>query len=55
MNISLPSDLCSTCQHPLASHDAISKRWCAATELGVGRRDCICSAVAPAARVLAHY
>ena len=55
MNISLPSDLCSTCQHPLASHDAISKRWCAATELGVGRRDCICSgsgACRPRARPL---
>lgn len=48
-------DICSTCQHPLALHDAIGKRWCAATTLGVGARVCLCVAVAPGARVLAHY
>jgi len=47
--------ICSTCQHPLALHDAIGTRWCAATSLGVGERVCLCVAVAPAARVLAHY
>ena len=32
------SELCHTCGHPLQVHDAISLRWCAATELGIGRR-----------------
>ena len=36
-------DLCPTCQHPLSAHDRIGVRWCAVTQLGVGRRDCICS------------
>lgn len=48
-------DNCETCQHPWAVHDAIGKRWCAASKLGVGARACLCVAVAPAARVLAHY
>ena len=48
-------DICATCQHPVAVHDAIGKRWCAATKLGVGARACLCVAVAPADRVLAHY
>jgi hypothetical protein len=48
-------DLCPTCKHPLVSHDVISARWCAATELGIGRRDCICSGVVTRARVLTHY
>ena len=38
-------DLCPTCEHPLVLHDAISTRWCAATMLGIGRRECICSGV----------
>ena len=29
-------ELCPTCQHPLAAHDRIGLRWCAATQLGVG-------------------
>jgi hypothetical protein len=49
------ADLCPTCKHPLVSHDAISARWCAATKLGIGRRDCICSGVAAGARVLTFY
>ena len=50
------TDLCPTCKHPLASHDAISARWCAATKLGIGRRECICSGVVPSARVpTTHY
>ena len=39
-------ELCPTCQHPLAAHDRIGLRWCAATQLGVGQRDCVCSAAA---------
>ena len=46
---------CPTCDHPLAAHDAIGVRWCAATKLGVGKRECICSGVVAAARVLTHY
>lgn len=48
-------ELCDTCGHPLLAHDAISVRWCAATQLGVGRRECLCSNVVRKARVLAHY
>jgi hypothetical protein len=48
-------DLCRTCGHPLTAHDAISLRWCAASELGGETRACICSGVVEAARVLAHY
>ncbi|HEY5787786.1 MAG TPA: RGCVC family protein [Microlunatus sp.] len=39
-------DTCPTCQHPLSAHDRIGLRWCAATKLGVGQRDCVCSAAA---------
>ena len=49
------ADLCPTCKHPLVSHDAISARWCAATKLGTGRRECICSGVVASARVPTHY
>jgi hypothetical protein len=49
------ADLCPTCKHSLLLHDAISTRWCAATKLGIGRRDCICSGVVASARVLNHY
>jgi hypothetical protein len=49
------TDLCQTCKHPLALHDAISVRWCAATKLGIGHRECICSGVVASARVLTHY
>jgi len=49
------ADLCPTCKHPLVSHDPISTRWCAATELGIGRRQCICSGVLANARVRTHY
>ena len=48
-------ELCETCQHPLSLHDAISLRWCAASGLAVGRRDCICAGVATQARSLSHY
>jgi hypothetical protein len=49
------ANLCPTCKHPLVSHDAISTRWCAATKLGMSRRECICSGVVANARVLTHY
>jgi hypothetical protein len=49
------TDLCQTCKHPLVSHDAISTRWCAATKLGIGHRECICSGVVARPRVLTHY
>lgn len=48
-------DLCLTCQHPTSAHDAIGTRWCAATKLGVGRRECICSGVVAQSRALTHY
>jgi hypothetical protein len=47
--------LCPTCKHSLASHDAISTRWCAATKLGIGRRECICPGVLANAHVVTHY
>ena len=49
------ADLCPACQHPLDLHDAIGLRWCAATKLGIGDRECICSGVMAGARVLTHY
>jgi hypothetical protein len=49
------ADLCPTCKHPLVAHDAISARWCAATKLGIGHRDCICPGVVATARVLTYY
>ena len=49
------ADPCPTCKHPLVLHDAISARWCAATKLGIGRRECICSAVVARPRILTHY
>ena len=48
-------ELCETCQHPVSLHDAISSRWCAASGLAVGRRECICAGVATKARSLSHY
>ena len=39
-------ETCPTCQHPLSVHDRIGLRWCAATKLGVGQRDCVCPASA---------
>ena len=40
------SELCQTCGHPLQVHDVISRRWCAATELGLA----VVGASAPAWR-----
>ena len=48
-------ELCPACHHPLAGHDVISTRWCAATSLGIGQRDCLCSREVSSARVLRHY
>jgi hypothetical protein len=39
-------ELCPSCQHPMSAHDRIGLRWCAATRLGVGQRDCVCSVAA---------
>ena len=39
-------DRCPACEHPLSAHDRIGARWCAATQLGVGQRDCMCSVAA---------
>ena len=36
-------ELCPTCRHPTSAHDRIGLRWCAATQLGVGQRNCVCS------------
>ncbi len=49
------ADLCPTCQHPLSAHDAVGKRWCAATERGTGHRECMCSVAAAEARASTHY
>jgi hypothetical protein len=39
-----PGDVerCSTCRHPLADHDALSARFCAATAASGLARGCIC-------------
>ena len=39
-------DRCPTCEHPFSAHDRIGVRWCAATQLGVGQRECVCSVAA---------
>ena len=49
------AELCPACHHPLPAHAAISTRWCAATSLGIGHRDCLCSREVSSARVLRHY
>ena len=49
------ADLCPACGHLLTAHDTISSRWCAATSLGIGDRDCLCSPRVTSARVLRHY
>jgi hypothetical protein len=33
---------CDACGHPLASHDAISLRYCQATQAQALTRNCIC-------------
>lgn len=48
-------DRCQTCDHPLVSHDALGLRWCMATRLGVGSRDCLCSGAAHKEWGLSHY
>jgi hypothetical protein len=39
-------DRCPTCEHPFSAHDRVGARWCAATQLGVGQRECLCSVAA---------
>ena len=33
---------CQMCEHPADSHDALSRRYCAATAAGALTRGCIC-------------
>ena len=33
---------CAVCPHPLAAHDAISLRFCRATEARAATRGCVC-------------
>lgn len=33
---------CAVCEHPLADHDPIGRRYCHATQLRVLSRGCIC-------------
>jgi hypothetical protein len=45
-----PSDptteaLCDVCPHPVASHDPISQRYCAAMAASGNLRRCLCSGV----------
>ena len=50
------AELCPSCEHPVANHDALGLRWCAATRLGVGSRGCLCAEAAHQKNwALAHY
>jgi hypothetical protein len=33
---------CAVCPHPLAAHDAISSRFCQATQAAAATRGCVC-------------
>jgi hypothetical protein len=33
---------CAVCPHPLATHDAISARFCQATQAAAATRGCVC-------------
>ena len=33
---------CTVCPHPLAAHDAISLRFCQATQAAAATRGCVC-------------
>ncbi|WP_176522873.1 RGCVC family protein [Blastococcus aggregatus] len=37
-----PADACGNCPHPLSAHDAISLRFCRATQAGDLPRGCAC-------------
>ena len=37
-----PDERCIACEHALAQHDAISTRYCEATQARALSRDCIC-------------
>lgn len=42
-NTTLEADApCGACQHPLAGHDVISARYCAATIANGATRGCVC-------------
>jgi hypothetical protein len=37
-----PAAVCAVCPHPLAAHDAISRRFCQATQAHAMTRGCVC-------------
>ncbi|MCD2185762.1 RGCVC family protein [Actinomycetospora soli] len=38
-----PGATCAMCPHPWAEHDALGRRFCTATQVGVWSRGCICT------------
>ncbi|MDL5159682.1 RGCVC family protein [Actinomycetospora termitidis] len=34
---------CAMCPHPWSEHDALGRRFCTATQVGVWSRGCICT------------
>ncbi|WP_460866622.1 RGCVC family protein [Rhodococcus aerolatus] len=42
MSGDVPGEACAACRHPLAEHDDLGRRFCAATEAGALPRACIC-------------
>ncbi|WP_285592526.1 RGCVC family protein [Actinomycetospora sp. NBRC 106378] len=34
---------CAMCPHPWSQHDALGRRFCTATQVGVWTRGCICT------------
>jgi hypothetical protein len=38
---------CAVCPHAWSDHDALGRRFCTATQVGVWSRGCICRAPAP--------
>ncbi|NYD34948.1 RGCVC family protein [Actinomycetospora corticicola] len=34
---------CAMCPHPWSEHDALGRRFCTATQVGVWTRGCICA------------
>lgn len=37
-----PVETCGVCTHPVAAHDLIARRYCAATQANAISRKCIC-------------
>ncbi|WP_085942332.1 RGCVC family protein [Actinomycetospora chiangmaiensis] len=38
---------CAMCPHPWSAHDALGRRFCTATQVGVWTRGCICTPPRP--------